>query len=163
MTATTTPPALKHARPLSTLVACQVRVYRNLTRKCWSVEYRENYLRGSKSAHRWVVAGHSQALVLQDVRFTVNPATRDRVRATGKKEVHAWAIGRLVACAEWCGTDGGLYFRAAGMCHTLIGYNPKRDDLFTVREAPAGDPVSRANMAHLEGTGMVLVDLFRPA
>ncbi|UBV45462.1 hypothetical protein LAJ19_20265 (plasmid) [Deinococcus taeanensis] len=58
-----------------------VEVYRNLTRRCWSVR------QGGR------VIAHSPWLLLRDVTMIVRPGGRDRVRRTGRNEVHAWVRG----------------------------------------------------------------------
>ncbi|TXN63218.1 hypothetical protein [Methylobacterium sp. WL6] len=59
-----------------------VDVYRNLTRKRWSVRI-----------GGWVAA-HVEAIVLVGVTFRVSEASRVRCVRTGVRDVHAWARGR---------------------------------------------------------------------
>lgn len=65
----------------------QVRVYRNLHKKCWSVQ--------AKGDKGWRVVLHLRSLVLMDVEFKVSRAGRERVLREKKKNVHAFAVGTL--------------------------------------------------------------------
>ena len=151
--------ALKSPRPLSTLAGCRVRVYWNIQQKRWSVQYRENYLKGNREAFRWRVAGHAQALALASVHFQVSPAGRARVLATGQKNVHAYALGTLVAVNSWPGEALDLYLRVAQLCTFRVGYNPKTDDGFTLRGFWPGDRhVFQAPYAHLDLKGLLFID-----
>ena len=62
----------------------RVQVYWNLHRQCYSV----------RQSGR--VIDHVDSIVLGDVRFNVAPAGRDKVRATGVKNVHATVSGYVV-------------------------------------------------------------------
>ncbi len=59
-------------------------VYRNLTRRCWSIRERGR------------VIGHLQSLTLAGVVMVVRPGARARVLRTGHREVHAWIRGTVV-------------------------------------------------------------------
>lgn len=60
----------------------RVKVYRNLTLKCYSV------------MHHGLVMLHCQAIYLENVRFVVRPAGNAKVRATGRKNVHAFIVAQ---------------------------------------------------------------------
>lgn len=60
-----------------------VHVYRNLHKNCYSVRQKGK------------VIAHLPSLFLQDVSFHVQPAGRQRVLDTGKKNVHAYVKGKL--------------------------------------------------------------------
>lgn len=80
------------------------------------------------------IVAHGEALMLQDARFHVNERGRQRVLATGRKNVHAWISGYLIGSG--CGTsldEQGLGFR--------ISYNPFRGSHFS---SSSGSPVRRA-------------------
>ena len=62
----------------------RVQVYWNLHRGCYSV----------RQSGR--VKYHADSIMLRDVRFNVAPAGRDKVRATGVKNVHATVTGFVV-------------------------------------------------------------------
>ena len=91
------------------------------------------------------VIDHVDSIVLRDVRFNVAPAGRDKVRATGVKNVHATVSGymddnleisplslmhgdiNLELCNKvWTWTGG--YFNSG--LSTPITYNPMRNDTF---------------------------------
>lgn len=71
----------------------QVRIYRNLTRDCLSIQ-------ADIPGKGWRVIAHAKAAVLVDVEFKVNQRARRKVVETGHKTVHAWATGRLTG---WTG------------------------------------------------------------
>lgn len=62
-----------------------VRVYRNLHKKCLSVQAKVN--------GRWKVIKHVNSIYLEDVTFKVSQAGRQRVLRENKKNVHAFVIG----------------------------------------------------------------------
>ena len=108
------------------------------------------------------VIDHVKQIVLRDVRFNVAPAGRDKVRATGVKNVHATVSGYV---------DDGLYISKLSLmygdinlelCHknyttssgyfgsglsTPITYNPKRDEMFV--KVYGGIPVNTARYVAL--------------
>jgi len=61
----------------------QFYVHRNLNRSCWSV-----LLRGKLHSHR-------QRLALGDVEFRIRPSGHRRALREGKRNVHAFVVGRL--------------------------------------------------------------------
>ena len=61
-----------------------VRVYRNLTRDCYSIQ------------QGGIVKAHADSVALEDVSWTVSQPGRRRVIRDGKKNVHAFAVGHLV-------------------------------------------------------------------
>lgn len=63
------------------------RIYRNLNKHCWSVQHRPGY-----GIQGWRVLQHMEALVATDVTFHVSLAGRERVRASGHKNVHAYIL-----------------------------------------------------------------------
>ena len=62
----------------------RVQVYYNLHKHCYSI----------RQSGR--VIGHTDSIVLRAARFNVAPAGRDKVRATGVKNVHATVSGYVV-------------------------------------------------------------------
>lgn len=60
-----------------------VNVYWNLHRHCWSVR------QGGR------VVGHAQYIALENVTWRVQASGRERVRREGKKNVHAYASGKV--------------------------------------------------------------------
>ena len=111
----------------------RVQVYYNIRRGDYSV----------RQSGR--VIDHVDTIILRDCRFNVAPAGRDKVRATGVKNVHATVSGYI---------DDGLYISRLSLMHgdinlelchknhtttagyfgsglsTPITYNPKRNDTF---------------------------------
>jgi len=77
-----------HKRRVSTAVLGErVSVFRNLHTKTWSMQ--------SVSTGR--IVAHPDTVLLEDVRLVSRDAGREKVRQTGKKNVHAIATGTLVA------------------------------------------------------------------
>lgn len=66
----------------------QVKVFRNLTKGCYSIQ-----ARGPKGFR---TVAHADSVMLDDVIFKVSEAGRQRVLETGKKQVHAFVCGELV-------------------------------------------------------------------
>jgi hypothetical protein len=60
----------------------RVKVYRNLTKHCYSV------------MHQGLVMLHTNGIYLMDAKFVVRPAGNARVRATGRKNVHAFIVAQ---------------------------------------------------------------------
>lgn len=67
----------------------KVFVYRNLNKKCWSIESR-----GNKGIPDVVIA-HADRLVLFDCEYKVSQAGRKRVLEQRRKNVHAGVQGNL--------------------------------------------------------------------
>ena len=64
----------------------KVRVYRNLNKKCLSVQ---SWIEGKG----WRVTDHVQRIFLNNASFKVNQAGRKRVLEQKRKNVHAYIIG----------------------------------------------------------------------
>ena len=116
----------------------RVQVYWNLHRQCYSV----------RQSGR--VIGHTDQILLNDVRFNVAPAGRDKVRATGVKNVHATVTGYTHYDMEWW-----QLLENIGERHLHhISYNPFKYDQF-VKITSNGydgfyaDPVHNADYAVL--------------
>jgi len=75
------------------------------------------------------VIDHVDSIVLHDVRFNVAPAGRDKVRATGVKNVHATVTGYVVDNPD---CDGDFLYtnvpNSVDVDH--IAYNPFKYDSF---------------------------------
>jgi hypothetical protein len=65
----------------------QVRVYRNLNKKCLSIQH--------KTEKGWRVRGYTDKIFLSNARFIVNESGRKRVIKEKKKNVHAFIEGIL--------------------------------------------------------------------
>jgi hypothetical protein len=85
------------------------------------------------------VVAHADEVLIRDAEFRVNQKGRERVRATGRKEVHARIVGHLEAWkgdatgahpnAYWTGCDSS-YARFARTDGHPVTYNPYRDTAF---------------------------------
>jgi hypothetical protein len=120
---------------MTAVTSKRVQVYWNLHRQCYSV----------RQSGR--VIGHTDQILLNDVRFNVAPAGRDKVRATGVKNVHATVSGYV---------DDDMFDYLMIDCndHDYVAYNPFKYDQFVKITARAYDgfdatPVYTANHALL--------------
>ena len=97
----------------------RVEVYWNLHRNQWSV-------RACKTGK---IIAHVSSIVLEDVRWVVQPAGNERVRREGKKNVHAFARGTVV--------DSSTYNHGWSRDNswTEVTYNPYVDRHFVERTA----------------------------
>jgi hypothetical protein len=150
-------------RDLRSLLGAQVRVYRNLTQKTWSVQYREPVIRkdNGRVSYIWRVAGHDRAVVLADVHFHVSAAGYERVRGTGRKDVHAWAIGHLLTTASLAhARQGGEtdFFLAAAECKRAVGYNPRKAEGPHFSRKDTGKAIFQSTLAFLDASGGVWID-----
>lgn len=117
-----------------------VRCYWNLHKGCWSVQ----------DAKTRRVIGHASRVLLDRPTFKVSAAGRERVRREGKKNVHAFACGGLLAAVWlkappvsviWDAWDEVLANRT--MKGLRVTYNPYVDEGF-VYAAPPRAPVVKA-------------------
>ena len=72
------------------------------------------------------VIDHVDSIILRDVRFNVAPAGRDKVRATGVKNVHATVTGYThydMPCSEFIEYVGDIHL-------DYVAYNPFKYDSF---------------------------------
>lgn len=115
-----------------------VKVHRNLAdpdgTQVWSILGRRD--------GREVVIGHAREVVLADVEFRVRPGGHARAQATRQRNVHAFAIGRLVEARQ--GTPPSRRVR----------YSPFGTDSFT---DDSGEPVRRSSEVYLDHSGSVWV------
>ena len=110
----------------------QVRVYRNLHKKCLSVQAKVN--------GAWRVIRHVDTITLTDVTFKVSQAGRERVLRERAKNVHAFVTG---VC-----TGIELIPDHA----TRVSYNPYKAGTFMAGDTPVAD----ANMC-VVGTGGIFI------
>ena len=119
----------------------RVQVYWNLHKGCYSV----------RQSGR--VIDHVTAIALRDVRFNVAPAGRDKVRATGVKNVHATVSGYHTA-------QGGFQMQYVDDMGWItanwdaVSYNPFTYDQFVKITARAYDgfdatPITNADYVAL--------------
>lgn len=113
----------------------QVRVYRNLHKKCFSVQAKEN--------GRWLVIAHCHEIYLTGVTFKVSQAGRERVIREQRKNVHAFIEGTWV---QYPDNDGA--FRDS----RVVKYNPYKSAHFTIDNQPItyakGCLVASTTLAH---------------
>lgn len=95
------------------------RIYRNLHKDCWSVQA---YVTGKG----WRLWAHTHRILCGDVTFKVNESGRQRVLATGKKNVHAFVVADYVMLGYKLSDRGERALRpdiAAGL-PDVVWYNP---------------------------------------
>ena len=115
----------------------RVKVYRNLHKKCLSVQ-------GSDGK----VIGHVQHIVLKEVKFVVRPAGRRRVLATNRKNVHAFAVGKVVSFQ-----DHSNVMRHAN----FVRYNPYVSGTF-MKLSPdktISEPIHFSGLVQVNATGEI--------
>ena len=112
-------------------------VYFNLQRRVWS----------ERQAGK--VIDHPTFLILKDARFLVGKAGQARVRAEGRKNVHAGISGewlaKLDADENWSYSEISKIFNAdivTGLAD-LVTYTPYQNDTFVM--VNGGDPVTVAD------------------
>ena len=83
------------------------------------------------------VIDHVDSIILRDVRFNVAPAGRDKVRATGVKNVHATVTGYICFTGRR-GLNGAVDDTRIGdkVCD-YVAYNPFKYDQFVKIDAGA--------------------------
>jgi len=92
-------------------VSQKVRVYWNLHKKCYSVQ----------DCATGRVIDHRSAITMIDVDFTVRNGGKERVRKEGRKNVHAFIVGRVsISKGTACITRGAK----------KVTYNPYKHDTF---------------------------------
>lgn len=107
----------------------RVRVYRNLTKDCWSIQ--------EKTTKGWRVSRYRDlGFTLNDCKFIVHKGGQNRVRRENKKYVHAYVEGipDCIVCGE--------------QLEERIKYNPHRDDYFNIKENNKLDYCDRIVFTH---------------
>jgi hypothetical protein len=118
----------------------RIKVYFNLHNKKYSAVAMDGLEKGR-------VLGHFDEVVLNDVSFIVSEAGRQRVLREKKKNVHAYAVGRL------CKTHQMLISRSR-IVGSKLRYNPYKMRQFHVDETP----VTQAGGVYLGHRGLYAVD-----
>lgn len=93
----------------------RVKVYRNLTNKCWSVLGPDGLL-----------LLHAQSLVLKDCQFEVRESGRQRVLREKRKNVHAFVKGYLAPMSSRHDHVPGSVLP--------VTYNPYKSEHFQLKE-----------------------------
>jgi len=109
----------------------KVRVYRNLHKKCFSVQ--------EKTEKGWRVKRHATSIVLKNASFRVSEAGRKRVLKEKRKNVHAFIEGYEIKNST-----------QKHKCEVCVSYNPYKCDHF---ETNSHDPVFFARLAHVNLSG----------
>ena len=120
-------------------------VYFNLQRRVWS----------ERQAGK--VIAHPEYVVLKDARFLVGKAGQARVRAEGRKNVHAGVSGINVTDSfqkeyvpEPAPQHRNLYLNRVRKSWVWISYNPYENDTFVTQ---FGDPVKSADWVVMDASG----------
>lgn len=110
------------------MVGQRVRVHFNLHRHDWSVSQKGR------------VVLNADSITLENVRFIVSESGWRRSQTLGKRTVHAWAEGTVVAVNE----------PAPNECTKRVRYNPFRAGFFHTDE---GTQANGATLAHFATVG----------
>ncbi len=110
-------------------IVTRIESYYNIHRKCLSYRVSGGRVR------------HASALVLNNVKFAVQPAGRERVRREGKKNVHAFVRGEPAYIRDVEFTDDGDLTpeNMNRQGYRPITYNPYKYETFVY--ADTGEPV----------------------
>ena len=114
----------------------RVEVYRNLHKQLWSV-------RALEGPHRGRVIARCAELVIHGPTFHVQPAGREKVRKTRRKNVHAFVRGELDESITPCLPVAG---------HPVT-YNPYRHDTFVLVRSGRDVAEIRPHSASFHGDG----------
>ena len=102
---------------MDSLIGKKVRVYRNLRRGCWSIQEKGR------------VVGYANSVLLTNASFKVNISGYERFQREGRKNVHAFVVGELVAID--CPRPQNLTIECT--------YNPKKSfNFYTVQKGFKG-------------------------
>lgn len=109
----------------------KVDVYRNLHKDCYSIKSRESDTYGE-------VVDHCDRVCIEDAEFVVRESGRDRVRSSGRKNVHAFVRGVVSDRMDVVGVD--------------VTYDPFEYDSFVVKHSE--EPIRRAERVLLDESGV---------
>ena len=118
----------------------RVEVYRNLHNNTFSIRRNGKVV---KHLENWMT------LCLQDVKFAVQPAGREKVRREGKKNVHAYIRGTVIKAEEYNFSET---FKER--CNLWVTYNPYQNDSFISyvpisRDETRVTPIHKPNLVTL--------------
>lgn len=105
----------------------RVEAYWNLHKEC--ISFRE---RGGK-------VQHAESLQLENVKFAVQPAGREKVLREKRKNVHAFVRGEVMSVGQGIPPQGKW---------VRVTYNPYLYDSFVIAET--GEPIYEARIAVIE-------------
>jgi len=127
-----------------------VHVYLHFTKNVFSVKQGNH------------VVAHADRLHLRDVRYHVRPGGRDKVRATGQKNVHAFVIGYLIESADLrAEEDKYLSDPNDVLPYVGVSYNPKHNKRFV--RSGTSTPILYSDWADLDvESDMKVMAIFTP-
>jgi len=118
----------------------KVDIYKNLTKKCYSIRSREKKSYGK-------VIEHSKDIILKDVQFIVGEKGRERVIQEKRKNVHAYARGTYLSTTALPLQESWL-----PKAFVSIKYDPYKYSYF-YREDTL-EPVYKAKMLYCTKSGI---------
>jgi hypothetical protein len=133
------------------------RIYWNLNRDCVSIQTQ------CPATKKYKVIGYARSVLMANVSFVVSESGRQRAIRDGQRNVHAFAVGTLVA-ADWIENKTALPIDWNGAAvyaekHTRrISYNPFRGPDFTID----GLPVAKVPSMYLTGDKQTKAQAFAP-
>lgn len=116
---------------IDAITSKSVDVYRNLNNDCYSIKSRETDTYGTVIAHR-------DRVCVENAEFVVREAGRDRVRSSGRKNVHAFVRGVVSDRMDVVGVD--------------VTYDPIQYDSFVVVDSE--EPIRSAERVMLHEQGV---------
>ena len=128
-------------------------VYRNLHKKGYTYS-----IRAVDGPYKGRVVGYASHLHIMQPSFHVSEAGRDRVRLTGRKNVHAGVVGEIASVFDYIERlpnelVASLYQPPARA--TEITYNPRLYETFVVRATHV--PVHNASECYITGRTLSIV------
>jgi hypothetical protein len=121
----------------------RVETYYNITKQCLS--YRT----------RWGKVEHARAMVLNDVKFAVQPAGRYKVITDRRKNVHAFVRGEMSWVAGMNDNLGDFTLdNMARQGYNRVTYNPYKHESFVV--VNTGEPIYSATQVVIVGNAIFL-------
>ena len=117
-------------------------IYWNLHKLCWSIRYRGK------------VIAYAREVTLADARWVVQPAGQARVRREKRKNVHAFARGRLIEFTPVGERAAEPRAQAVDECTTSVRYDPETMDTFQARhgygDGATWEPIHQSDLVHLD-------------
>ena len=124
----------------------RVAVYRNLRKNCLSIQSREQENYGK-------IIGYCKSIFLKRPEFIVREKSRLRVLKEGRKNVHAFVVGRCPDLKLWSWQDRDITM--GGNPTTKVFYDPYKYSTFVDKD---GNPVYKAR-AVLVNTNYIQADI----